>query len=86
MTDGTLIDLLTTGADSATALVEPSGRTMTHGQLRAGIHELAGQLSNFGVGSGDRVALVMGNGSLYNGAGRCGWKPYIGPPFTPRGT
>lgn len=63
MTDGTLIDLLTTGADSATALVEPSGRTMTHGQLRAGIHELAGQLSNFGVGSGDRVALVMGNGA-----------------------
>lgn len=63
MTDGTLLDLLVTGEDSAPALVEPSGRTMSHAQLRDGIRMLAGQLSNVGVGAGDRVALVMGNGA-----------------------
>ena len=62
MTDGTLLDLLA-GDAAATALVEPSGRTMTHGQLRDGIRTLAGQLSKLGVGAGDRAALVMGNGA-----------------------
>jgi oxalate---CoA ligase len=63
VTDGTLLDLLATGEDSSIALVEPSGRTMTHAQLRDGIRTLAGQLSCLGVGAGDRVALVLGNGA-----------------------
>jgi oxalate---CoA ligase len=63
VTDGPLLDLLATGEDGALALAEPSGRRMTHAQLRDGIRTLAGQLSNLGVSAGDRVALAMGNGA-----------------------
>jgi acyl-CoA synthetase (AMP-forming)/AMP-acid ligase II len=63
VTDGTLRDLLAIGEADAPALVEPTGRTVTHGQLRDGIDAVAGQLSSLGVGTGDRVALVMANGA-----------------------
>ncbi len=58
----TLRDLLNAGADHLPAIVTVDGHTLTHGQLRAQIDHLAGQLAALGVGRGDRIGLVLPNG------------------------
>ena len=50
--------------DDATALVT-HGRAVTYGELRRDVAALRGGLAGLGVGDGDRVALVCGNGSHF---------------------
>jgi long-chain acyl-CoA synthetase len=47
--------------DEAPAVVDPTGQTMTYGELRTEVARLRGGLSPLGVAPADRVALVMGN-------------------------
>src|SRR4029453_13312983 len=57
----TLLDLLA-GADDRRALVAPGRPALTYGQLRANVVALAERLNSFGLGRGDRIAIVMPNG------------------------
>jgi acyl-CoA synthetase (AMP-forming)/AMP-acid ligase II len=57
----TLLDMLV-GADNHPALVAPGRPALTYGQVRANVVALAGRLNGFGLGRGDRIAIVMPNG------------------------
>jgi acyl-CoA synthetase (AMP-forming)/AMP-acid ligase II len=59
----TLLDLLArAGADDQPALLAPGRPALTYRQLRANVAALAGRLNGFGLGRGDRIAIVMPNG------------------------
>jgi acyl-CoA synthetase (AMP-forming)/AMP-acid ligase II len=59
----TLLDLLArSGADDRPALVAPGKPTLSYRQLRDNIAALAARLNGFGLGRGDRIAIVMNNG------------------------
>ncbi|GJE29365.1 acyl--CoA ligase [Methylobacterium organophilum] len=58
----TLLDLIKTGADDATALSSPGGVPLTFGQLRALTDRTIADLNAQGIGRGDRVAIVLPNG------------------------
>jgi acyl-CoA synthetase (AMP-forming)/AMP-acid ligase II len=59
----TLLDLLNfTANDHDYALIAPGKPTLTYKQLYNNIIQLTAALNGFGIGRGDRVALVMGNG------------------------
>jgi len=57
-----IFELLSAGDDSAPAIIEPAGPTITYAQLREQVSHLAGQLNALGVGRNDRVAIVLPNG------------------------
>ena len=57
----TLYELLA-GEDDQPALLAPGKPTLTYGQLRRNVLELASQLNQFGLGRGDRIAIAMNNG------------------------
>ncbi|HWL87786.1 MAG TPA: acyl--CoA ligase [Polyangiaceae bacterium] len=57
----TLYEMLA-GEDDQPALIAPGKPTLTYGQLRRNVLELASQLNAFGLGRGDRVAIAMLNG------------------------
>jgi acyl-CoA synthetase (AMP-forming)/AMP-acid ligase II len=57
-----IFELLSAGDDSAPAIIEPAGPTITYAQLRQQVSHLAGQLNALGVGRNDRVAIVLPNG------------------------
>lgn len=58
----TLAGLLAAGDDEEPAIVTVGGAVLTHGRLRASTARLAKRLRALGVGPGDRVAIVLGNG------------------------
>ena len=58
----TLLEALSVGAEEAPAILAPEQETLTHGELRAVLERLGGQLRAAGVGRGDRVAIVLPNG------------------------
>lgn len=59
----TLYDLLqSTGNDHDNAILAPGKPTLTYKQVRDNITQLAATLNSYGIGPGDRVAIVMGNG------------------------
>jgi oxalate---CoA ligase len=58
----TVRELLANGKDGNPAIVVPGGQTVTFNDLRAQIDALAAQLSAFGIGRNDRVAIVLPNG------------------------
>jgi acyl-CoA synthetase (AMP-forming)/AMP-acid ligase II len=61
--DLTLLDLLGRAeADEQPALLAPGRSPLNYRQLRESITALAEQLNGFGLGRGDRVAIVMPNG------------------------
>jgi acyl-CoA synthetase (AMP-forming)/AMP-acid ligase II len=57
-----VFEMLSAGEDSAPALIEPAGPTITYAQLREQVAHLAGQLNALGIGRNDRVAIVLSNG------------------------
>ena len=61
MTD-TVRGLLDAGAGDEPAVLAADGSALTHAQLRAEVDGLAERLRSFGLGAGDRVALVLPNG------------------------
>ena len=59
---GTLLEALSVGAEEAPAILGAEQETLTHGELRALLERLGGQLRAAGVERGDRVAIVLPNG------------------------
>ena len=60
----TLHDLLNvSGNDHDDALFAPGKPTLSYKQLFDNVVQLSAALNSFGIGRGDRVAIVMGNGS-----------------------
>jgi acyl-coenzyme A synthetase/AMP-(fatty) acid ligase len=57
----TILDLLT-GADAAPAIGAPDRTPLTHGALRALVRDTVATLNGFGIGRGDKVAIVLPNG------------------------
>ncbi|GIS94035.1 MAG: hypothetical protein CM1200mP22_12720 [Dehalococcoidia bacterium] len=55
-------DLLDRGDPSNIALISPEGPVLTYHSLKCQVESLAGQLNSFGIGRGDRVAIVLPNG------------------------
>ncbi|WP_211329291.1 acyl--CoA ligase [Ammoniphilus oxalaticus] len=59
----TIHDLLSpTGSDHDEALFAPGKPTLSYKQLYDNVIQLSAALNSFGIGRGDRVAMVMGNG------------------------
>ncbi|HEU4726955.1 MAG TPA: AMP-binding protein, partial [Kofleriaceae bacterium] len=58
----TVLELLSRGADEATALSAPGGTPLSYGQLRALVGGTVAALNSCGIGRDDRVALVVDNG------------------------
>ncbi|MCP5371362.1 MAG: AMP-binding protein [Hyphomicrobiales bacterium] len=55
-------DILTGGADAAPAIGAPGRAPLTYGGLRALAADTAAVLNGWGIGRGDRVAIVLPNG------------------------
>ncbi len=58
----TVRTLLAQGADDATALIAPDGATLAYRGLRGVVNSLSRELSAYGVGAHDRVAISVPNG------------------------
>ena len=58
----TVSDLLAAGADTDPAILTPEGAVLTHSELRSEVDRLSGQLRELGLGTRDRVAIVLPNG------------------------
>jgi len=58
----TIVELISRGADDATALSAPGGTPLSYRQLRGLVTETMAALNAFGIGRDDRVALVLDNG------------------------
>jgi acyl-CoA synthetase (AMP-forming)/AMP-acid ligase II len=58
----TLQDLFAAAPDDAAAINAPGGAPLSFGRLRALAQETVATLNGFGVGRGDRVAIVLPNG------------------------
>lgn len=58
----TIVELISRGADDATALSAPGGAPLSYRQLRGLMTETTAALNAFGIGRDDRVALVLDNG------------------------
>ncbi|HET9224010.1 MAG TPA: AMP-binding protein, partial [Roseiflexaceae bacterium] len=80
----TLLDLLA-GADDHPALVAPGRPALTYGQVRANVVALAERLGSFGLGRGDRIAIVMPNGPevilAFFAAALCGTAAPLNPKY-----
>jgi acyl-CoA synthetase (AMP-forming)/AMP-acid ligase II len=59
----TLLELLEGPPDDAPAIVVPDGPVLSYGALRRQVRRTADALAGFGIGRGDRVALVLPNGA-----------------------
>ena len=58
----TLRELLDAGAGRDPAIVTPDGSVLSHADLRAEVDRLAGRLRALGIGTADRIAIVLPNG------------------------
>lgn len=64
MSDGSTVQsLMASGEDGHPAIMAPERRSLTFGKLRALIDKTVASLNAFGVGRGDRVAIVLPNGA-----------------------
>jgi acyl-CoA synthetase (AMP-forming)/AMP-acid ligase II len=61
-TANTISKLLEAGAEKHTAITAPGGVPLTYGALRAHVAATVAALNSRGIGSGDRVAIVLDNG------------------------
>ena len=57
-----MIGRVVAGADDAPAILAPDRPALTHGGLRRQIKQTVEQLAALGIGTGDRVAIVLPNG------------------------
>ena len=58
----TIMELLATGDSSSEAISAPDSRVLTYGGLRSQVERTVDALNGFGLGRGDRVAIVLPNG------------------------
>jgi acyl-coenzyme A synthetase/AMP-(fatty) acid ligase len=73
---------LCAGEPQSSALVAPEYPTLTYQQLKTNVTALVGQLHQFGLGEGDRIAIAMSNGApmviAFLAAALCGSRRVIG--------
>src|ERR1700677_903407 len=62
MISRTLPGLLAAGRDEAVAIAASGSASLTYAELRKLIGETIASLNGFGIGRGDRVAIVLPNG------------------------
>ena len=81
----TLLDVLAVGEGPRPALTVPDGPSFTYSQLRATVAQAADQLASFGLGRGDRIALVYPNGAeavvFFLAAATCGTACPLNPAY-----
>ncbi len=58
----TIRGILDQGEPSHIAIISPAGPVLTYGNLKHQVDSLAEQLHSFGIGRGDRVAIILPNG------------------------
>ncbi|HEY8025143.1 MAG TPA: acyl--CoA ligase [Burkholderiaceae bacterium] len=58
----TIVELISTGVDQATALRASGAVALNYAGLRANLHRTVDTLNGFGIGRQDRVAIVLPNG------------------------
>ncbi|MBI1242828.1 MAG: AMP-binding protein [Nostoc sp. RI_552] len=79
-----IIDVIT-GKEEHPALLTPRQLTLTYGQLRSNVVSLVAELRSFGLGLGDRIAIVMPNGSpmacIFLAASLCGTAAPLNPKY-----
>ena len=79
-----ILDLLA-GKPEAPALLAPNYPTLTYQQLQDNIANLVQQLHTFGLGQGDRLAIVMTNGApmviTFLAAALCGTAAPLNPKY-----
>ena len=61
----TLLDLLEVGSPEHPALIAPGGPTISYDSLRRQVHAAARQLNSIDIGRGDRVGIVLPNGTEF---------------------
>lgn len=81
----TILDLLRTADPQHPALLAPERPMLRYGQLVENIDALVAQLHRAGLGRGDRIALVMGNGPemviSFCAAAMCGTVAPLNPKY-----
>lgn len=81
----TLLDVLAAGEGPRPALAVPDGPHFTYSELRAAIARAADLLASFGLGRGDRIALVYPNGAeaiiFFLAAASCGTACPLNPAY-----
>ena len=82
----TVLALLQGGAAEAVALAAPGRRPLTFAALRAHVDEVVGTLNGFGLGRGERVAIVLPNGpemaAAFLGVATCAAAAPLNPAYT----
>lgn len=58
----TVLDIIAAGGDEAPALGAPGRPALSYGSLRAQVARMGEALTGWGIGAGDRVAIVLPNG------------------------
>ena len=81
--DRTLKDLLASGRDDAAAIVAREAPPLTYAGLRALIERTTATLNDLGIGLGDRVAIVLPNGSEMATAFLCVASAATSAPLNP---
>jgi len=81
----TIRELLNAGADDDVAITDPASRSRNYRQLRTEVDRLAGQLASIGIGTSDRVAIVLPNGSematTFLAVASCGTSAPLNPAY-----
>lgn len=76
---------LCAGEPQSSALVAPEYPTLTYQQLKNNVTALVGQLHQFGLGEGDRIAIAMSNGApmviAFLAAALCGTAAPLNPKY-----
>src|ERR1700734_943579 len=81
--DRTLKDLLASGRDDAAAILAREAPPLTSAGLRALIERTTATLNDLGIGLGDRVAIVLPNGSEMATAFLCVASAATAAPLNP---
>src|ERR1700733_16155055 len=81
--DRTLKELLASGRDDAVAIVAREAPPLTYAGLRALIERTTATLNDLGIGLGDRVAIVLPNGSEMATAFLCVASAATSAPLNP---
>jgi acyl-CoA synthetase (AMP-forming)/AMP-acid ligase II len=79
-----ILDLFA-GEPQSPSLLAPNHPTLTYQQLQDNVTALVGQLHQFGLGQGDRIAIAMGNGApmviTFLAAALCGTAAPLNPKY-----
>ena len=80
-----LRQLIAAGSDTAPAIATPAAQDLNFGALRALVERTVASLNEFGIGRGDRVAIVLPNGpemaAAFIGIASCSTAAPLNPAY-----